>query len=144
MRDLEDHTLIVLLIAVSVAFAWILWPFYGAILWATVLAIVFAPLYRWLSSAMGQHRSLAAIASVDRIARTDVGRGRIEAPVLVSPSRRQEYFRSTSDHLRFRISERRQPVRARSRMAAMACQCSPGPSAALRIVRAVFFWRKSE
>ncbi|HSB58446.1 MAG TPA: hypothetical protein VLD66_02480 [Methyloceanibacter sp.] len=41
MRDLEDHTLIVLLIAVSVAFAWILWPFYGAILWATVLAIVF-------------------------------------------------------------------------------------------------------
>jgi len=64
MRDLEDHTLIVLLVAVSVAFAWILWPFYGAILWATVLAIVFAPLYRWLSSAMGQHRSLAAIASV--------------------------------------------------------------------------------
>jgi len=64
MRDLEDHTLIVLLIAVSVAFAWILWPFYGAILWATVLAIVFAPLYRWLSSAMGQHRNLAAIASV--------------------------------------------------------------------------------
>jgi predicted PurR-regulated permease PerM len=44
MRDLEDHTLIVLLIAVSVAFGWILWPFYGAILWATVLAIVFAPL----------------------------------------------------------------------------------------------------
>lgn len=64
MRDVEDHTLIVLLVAVSVAFAWILWPFYGAILWATVLAIVFAPLYRWLSSAMGQHRSLAAIASV--------------------------------------------------------------------------------
>ena len=48
MRDLEDHTLIVLLVAVSVAFAWILWPFYGAILWATVLAIVFAPLYRRL------------------------------------------------------------------------------------------------
>ena len=64
MRDVEDHTLIVLLVAVSVAFAWILWPFYGAILWATVLAIVFAPLYRWLSSAMGQHRSLAAIASM--------------------------------------------------------------------------------
>jgi predicted PurR-regulated permease PerM len=64
MRDVEDHTLIVLLIAVSVAFAWILWPFYGAILWATVLAIVFAPFYRWLSSAMGQHRNLAGIASV--------------------------------------------------------------------------------
>ena len=58
MRDLEDHTLIVLLVAVSVAFAWILFPFYGAILWATVLAIVFAPLYRWLSSAMGDSATL--------------------------------------------------------------------------------------
>ena len=64
MRDLEDHTLIVLLIAVSVAFAWILWPFYGAILWATVLAIVFAPLYRWLSSLIGGQGNLAALASL--------------------------------------------------------------------------------
>jgi len=61
MRDLEHHTLILLLIAVSLAFAWILWPFYGAILWATVLAIVFAPLYRRLSSSMGR-RNLAATA----------------------------------------------------------------------------------
>jgi predicted PurR-regulated permease PerM len=64
MRDLEDHTLIVLLIAVSVAFGWILWPFYGAILWATVLAIVFAPLYRWLLASMGRHRNLAAFAAL--------------------------------------------------------------------------------
>ena len=64
MRDLEDHTLIVLLIAVSLAFGLILWPFYGAILWATVLAIVFAPLYRRLSISIGQHRNLAAIASL--------------------------------------------------------------------------------
>lgn len=64
MRDLEDHTLIVLLIAVSVAFGLILWPFYGAILWATVLAIVFAPLCRRLSISMGQHRNLAAFASL--------------------------------------------------------------------------------
>jgi hypothetical protein len=26
-------------------FAWILWPFFGAVPWATLLAIVFAPLY---------------------------------------------------------------------------------------------------
>ena len=64
MRDLEDRTLIVLLIAVSLAFGLILWPFYGAILWATVLAIVFAPLYRRLSISIGQHRNLAAIASL--------------------------------------------------------------------------------
>jgi len=64
VRGLEDNTLLVLIIAVSLAFAWILWPFYGAILWAVVLAIVFAPLYRWLSSSLGQRRNLAALATV--------------------------------------------------------------------------------
>ena len=46
MRTIEDLTLLLLVIAVSLAFAWILWPFFSAVLWATVLAIVFAPLYR--------------------------------------------------------------------------------------------------
>src|SRR5262245_10799409 len=64
VRDLEDHTLIVLLIAVSLAFAWILWPFYGAILWATVLAIVFAPLHRRLLRDTGLGRNLATLASM--------------------------------------------------------------------------------
>jgi predicted PurR-regulated permease PerM len=64
MRNLEDNTLLLLTVAVSLAFAWILWPFYEAVLWATVLAIVFAPLYRRLSSSMGQRNSLAALATV--------------------------------------------------------------------------------
>ena len=64
MRDVEDHTLIVLLVAVSLAFAWILWPFSSAILWATVLAIVFAPLYRRLLASMGGRQNFAAIATV--------------------------------------------------------------------------------
>ena len=46
MRTTEDSTLLLLLIAVSLAFAWILWPFYGAILWAIVFATVFAPAHR--------------------------------------------------------------------------------------------------
>ena len=33
-RVLQHKTLLLLVIAVSAAFAWILWPFYGAILWA--------------------------------------------------------------------------------------------------------------
>jgi hypothetical protein len=41
MRSLEDNTLLLLVIAASLAFAWILWPFFGAVLWAAVLAIVF-------------------------------------------------------------------------------------------------------
>lgn len=54
----------VLLVAVSLAFALILWPFYAAVFWATVLAILFAPLYRRLARAMRQRCSLAAFSTV--------------------------------------------------------------------------------
>ena len=64
MRAFEDRSLLVLVIAVSLALAWILLPFYGAILWGVVGAIVFAPLYRRLVRAMGQRRSLAALGTV--------------------------------------------------------------------------------
>ena len=64
MRNLEDNALLLLVVVVSLAFAWIVWPFYEAVLWAAVLAIVFSPLYRRLSSAMGQQHSLAALATV--------------------------------------------------------------------------------
>jgi predicted PurR-regulated permease PerM len=63
VRTLEDKTFLFLIIAVSLAFAWILWPFYGAVLWAIVLATVFAPLHRRLSRSM-QRRNLAALATV--------------------------------------------------------------------------------
>ena len=48
LRSLEDNTLLLLVFAISLAFAWILWPFFGALLWAAVLAIVFTPLHEWL------------------------------------------------------------------------------------------------
>src|SRR5215208_2604408 len=64
MRDLEEKSFLLLLVAVSVAFAWILWPFSGALLWATVLAIVFAPLYRLLLRSTGHRPNMAAVISV--------------------------------------------------------------------------------
>ena len=54
----------ILLIAVTLAFAWILWPFYGAILWATIIAILFAPFHRRMALSMGRRRNLAAIATL--------------------------------------------------------------------------------
>ena len=48
MRDLEEKTFFALLIAASLVFAWILWPYRGAVLWGTVFAILFEPLYRRL------------------------------------------------------------------------------------------------
>ena len=64
MHTLEDKAFLLLIIGISLAFAWILWPFYGAVLWAAVLAIVFAPLYRRLSRSMRQQRNLAAFTTV--------------------------------------------------------------------------------
>jgi predicted PurR-regulated permease PerM len=64
VSDLEDRTFLWLLVGVSVAFAWILWPFSGAVLWATIAAILFRPLYRRLLKSMRQRRTLAALATV--------------------------------------------------------------------------------
>ena len=63
-RSLEDSTLLLLVILVSLAFAWILWPFFGAVLWAAVLAIVFAPLHERFMHLLPKHQNLAAPATL--------------------------------------------------------------------------------
>ena len=64
LPGLEEKTFLWLITVVSLAFAWILWPYSGAVLWATVLAIVFAPLYRRLSIGMRRKRTLAALTTL--------------------------------------------------------------------------------
>ncbi len=64
MSSLEDRTFLVLVAAISLVFGLILWPFFGSILWGTVIAIVFAPLYRRLVRLMPKRRTLAAIVTV--------------------------------------------------------------------------------
>ncbi|MGD9617174.1 MAG: AI-2E family transporter [Alphaproteobacteria bacterium] len=64
MRDLEQKSFLLLVIAVTVAFVWTLWPFSGAILWGTVLAIVFRPLYRRILHATGERPNIAALLSL--------------------------------------------------------------------------------
>ena len=64
LPGLEDKTFLFLVVVVSLAFAWILWPFFGAVLWGTILAILFVPLYRRLMRIMAQRRTLAAFATV--------------------------------------------------------------------------------
>jgi predicted PurR-regulated permease PerM len=53
-----------LLVAVSVAFAWILWPLYGAVFWGAILAILFAPVHRRIAAKLGRRRNLAATLSL--------------------------------------------------------------------------------
>src|SRR5690606_8294877 len=58
---LEDRAFLLLLAVVTIAFAWILWPFYGAVFWAAVLAILFAPVHRRLCRAMRSRQTPAAL-----------------------------------------------------------------------------------
>src|SRR5687767_13833059 len=60
----EDKSFLLLVIVVSVAFAWILQPFYGAVLWGVIIAIVFRPLYRRLLRSVPERPTLAALATV--------------------------------------------------------------------------------
>lgn len=58
--QLENKVFLALLLLVSIAFIWILLPFYGAVFWAVILAIIFAPLQRRLMRRMPGRRNVAA------------------------------------------------------------------------------------
>ncbi|NDB70095.1 MAG: AI-2E family transporter [Methylocystaceae bacterium] len=49
-----------LVLLVTLAFGWLLTPYFSAILWGVVAAIVFGPLYRWLTRRLGGRKGLAA------------------------------------------------------------------------------------
>ena len=57
---LQKKTLIGLLVVVTVAFGWILLPYYGAVFWAVILGVLFAPMQRRLLLRFNQRRGLAA------------------------------------------------------------------------------------
>ncbi|HJT52125.1 MAG TPA: AI-2E family transporter [Nitrosospira sp.] len=62
--ELQQKTFLVLLIVVSLAFAWILLPFYGTVFWASVLAIIFTPFHRKLVDILNNRRNLAAFTTL--------------------------------------------------------------------------------
>ncbi|MES3023662.1 MAG: AI-2E family transporter [Pseudomonadota bacterium] len=62
--DLQAKTFLLLLALVSIAFGWILMPFFGAIFWGAVLAILFAPFHRRVLAKLGGRRVLAALATL--------------------------------------------------------------------------------
>jgi len=63
-RHIQDRAFLVLLIVVTVAFAWLLEPFFGAILWAAVIAILFLPLQRRLAARFGGREGWAAAVTL--------------------------------------------------------------------------------
>ncbi len=61
---LEHKAFLLLLAVVTVAFVWILIPFYGAVFWAVILAIVFNPMQRSFERRLRPRSNLAAVLSV--------------------------------------------------------------------------------
>ena len=64
---LEDSSFLFLLVLVSLAFFWVLWPYYGAVFWGSVLAILFNALFLRLLRKMPQKRTLAALLTLSII-----------------------------------------------------------------------------
>lgn len=62
--SLQRKTLLLLLALVTIAFIWILLPFYGAIFWAVALGILFAPLQRKLLLKFKGRRNLATFTTL--------------------------------------------------------------------------------
>ena len=60
----EDGGFIALVLVVSLAFAWLMAPFFGAILWGLVAAILFEPLNRRLVGWLKGRRNLAAVITL--------------------------------------------------------------------------------
>ncbi|WP_227870788.1 AI-2E family transporter [Orrella marina] len=61
---LQIRTFLILLVAVSAAFVWLLIPFAGAIFWAIVLAILFIPMQRWLIGVMPNWPNAATLLTM--------------------------------------------------------------------------------
>lgn len=59
-RSFENKFFVLLLLVVSLGFLWVLSPFYGAVFWGAVFAIVFAPLHARLLRVMPTRRTLTA------------------------------------------------------------------------------------
>ena len=56
----QKRSFVVLLLLVSVAFIWLLQPFFEAIFWAAVIAVLAYPVQRGLRRKLGRHENLAA------------------------------------------------------------------------------------
>jgi predicted PurR-regulated permease PerM len=63
-RRVERRFFFVLLAILTIAFCWVVWPYYGAVLWGAILALLFHPLQQWLQKRWKDRKTLAALATL--------------------------------------------------------------------------------
>ncbi|UOD28046.1 AI-2E family transporter [Massilia violaceinigra] len=61
---LQQKSFLLLLAVVTIGFGWILAPYAGAVFWGVVLAILFAPLNRWLLKKTNNKPNLSALLTL--------------------------------------------------------------------------------
>ena len=63
-RSLHDKAFILLLIAVTIAFFAVLFPFQGAVFWGVILAVVFTPLHKKVTQRFPKYPTVAALITL--------------------------------------------------------------------------------
>ena len=63
-RSLHDKAFILLLIAVTIAFFAVLFPFQGAVFWGVILAVVFTPLHKRIFAKLPKYPTIAALITL--------------------------------------------------------------------------------
>jgi predicted PurR-regulated permease PerM len=63
LRNLEGRVFVVLVLATTAFFLWMVRSFLMPVFWAAVFAILFQPLFLWLKQRFGGRRTLAALAA---------------------------------------------------------------------------------
>jgi predicted PurR-regulated permease PerM len=61
---LEDRSFLVLILIITLAMCWVIEPFFGAVMWGLVAAIVFTPVYHRLLAALPGRRTTAALLTL--------------------------------------------------------------------------------
>jgi len=64
---IEQRFFLWLLLVVSILFALVLWPFFGAVLWAVVFAILFMRINRRLTGRLGGRRNVASLLTLGMV-----------------------------------------------------------------------------
>ena len=64
---IQNRALLPLMVVVTLALGWILLPFYGAIMWGAIIALLFTPVYRRLLARLRFRRTLAALVTLSVI-----------------------------------------------------------------------------
>ena len=67
IANLENRAFILILLAVTAGFIWLLVPFYSAIFWAAILAILFSPTEKRLQQKLKGQRTLSALLTTGGI-----------------------------------------------------------------------------